>query len=86
MVRWQKSSYSGQGGECLEVSFDLCAAPWRKSTYSNGQGGCVEVSDGHVGIVPVRDSKDPSGPALVFPASAWSAFISAVQAGEFGGV
>ncbi|MFE4974383.1 DUF397 domain-containing protein [Kitasatospora sp. NPDC056651] len=33
--------------------------------------------------VPVRDSKDPSGPALVFPASAWGSFISAVRGAEF---
>lgn len=38
------------------------------------------------GAVPVRDSKDPEGPALVFPADAWSAFVAGVQAGEFGTV
>ncbi|MFE4518764.1 DUF397 domain-containing protein [Kitasatospora sp. NPDC056783] len=35
------------------------------------------------GVVPVRDSKDPSGPALVFPAAAWGSFISAVRGAEF---
>ncbi|MFF3072859.1 DUF397 domain-containing protein [Kitasatospora sp. NPDC057904] len=59
-------------------------ASWRKSTYSNGGGGCVEVDDAHPGRV--RDSKDPDGPALVFPAEAWRSFVSAVQAGEFGEV
>ncbi|MGV9270834.1 DUF397 domain-containing protein, partial [Kitasatospora sp. NPDC003701] len=33
-----------------------------------------------------RDSKDPQGPALVFPAEAWQAFIAGVQSGEFGAV
>ncbi|MFD8701845.1 Scr1 family TA system antitoxin-like transcriptional regulator [Kitasatospora sp. NPDC059648] len=36
--------------------------------------------------VPVRDSKDPHGPALIFAADAWSAFVSAVRSGEFGAV
>jgi hypothetical protein len=30
----------------------------------------------------VRDSKDPAGPALVFPAAAWTAFVDAVKSGE----
>ncbi|WP_307806856.1 DUF397 domain-containing protein [Streptomyces sp. FH025] len=33
--------------------------------------------------VPVRDSKDPHGPTLVFPASAWEAFVTAVREGDF---
>ncbi|MFI7093488.1 DUF397 domain-containing protein [Streptomyces lydicus] len=58
---------------------------WRKSSYSNGEGAeCIEVADGHPGAVPVRDSKNPHGPALVFPASRWSSFIAAVKGGELG--
>ncbi|MFE7564906.1 DUF397 domain-containing protein, partial [Kitasatospora sp. NPDC057500] len=53
------------------------------SSYSNNGGQCVEVATSHPTAVPVRDSKDPSGPALLFPASAWRSFLSAVQAGEF---
>ncbi|WP_328386379.1 DUF397 domain-containing protein [Streptomyces sp. NBC_00400] len=60
---------------------DLSNAVWRKSSYSNGDGGdCVEVVDDLPGIVPVRDSKDPHGPAIAFPAAAWSAFVTAVKA------
>ncbi|MFF8790321.1 DUF397 domain-containing protein [Streptomyces sp. NPDC015125] len=59
---------------------DLSAAVWRKSSYTNGDGGdCVEVVDDLPGIVPVRDSKDPHGPAIIFPAAAWSTFVSAVK-------
>lgn len=55
---------------------------WRKSTYSNQeQGSCVEVSDDVPGVVPVRDSKVPSGPVLAFPAAAWSSFVQAVKNG-----
>lgn len=61
-------------------------AQWRKSSYSNSDGGeCVEVADGLTGIVPVRDSKNPEGPALLFRADAWVAFVGAVKAGEFAG-
>ncbi|GAA2134809.1 hypothetical protein GCM10009760_12510 [Kitasatospora kazusensis] len=65
---------------------DLSGAPWRKSTHSNGGGGCIEVADGFPGVVPVRDSKDPEGPALVFPADAFASFVAAVKAGDFGSV
>jgi hypothetical protein len=62
----------------------LMDAHWRKSSYSGPEGGeCVEVADGVPGLVPVRDSKDPDGPALVFPAGAWSGFVEAVKAGRF---
>ncbi|ROV66880.1 DUF397 domain-containing protein [Streptomyces globisporus] len=58
---------------------DLTAAAWRSSSYSNQEGGnCVQVADGFPGVVPVRDSKNPTGPALVVPAAAWSAFIAGV--------
>ncbi|MFE6050534.1 DUF397 domain-containing protein [Kitasatospora sp. NPDC056446] len=63
---------------------DLPSATWRKSSYSNGQGGCVEVDDSRPGTV--RDSKDPQGPALVFPAGTWQSFVTAVRSGEFGDV
>ncbi|MFD8330706.1 DUF397 domain-containing protein [Streptomyces lydicus] len=81
-VTWRKSSYSNQdGGNCIEVADDfLTAAAWRKSSYSNQDGGeCIEVADDLPALVPVRDSKDPHGAALVFPAGAWSAFVTAVK-------
>ncbi|MBW5423436.1 DUF397 domain-containing protein [Streptomyces sp. BG9H] len=56
---------------------------WRKSTYSGNEGGsCVEVLDGHPSGVPVRDSKAPHGPALVFPTAGWSSFITAIKSGH----
>ncbi|MER6553253.1 DUF397 domain-containing protein [Streptomyces sp. NPDC053741] len=66
-------------------SLDLNAVTWRKSSYSNSDGGeCVEVSDDFAAVVPVRDSKSPHGPALVFAADGWSSFVSAVKDGAVG--
>ncbi|MET7411879.1 DUF397 domain-containing protein [Streptomyces rubiginosohelvolus] len=61
--RWFTSSYSENGGQCVEVATNL-AAPH--------------------GIVPVRDSKDVTGPALTVPAAAFSAFVAGVRAGDLG--
>ncbi|MFJ6611129.1 DUF397 domain-containing protein [Streptomyces sp. NPDC091289] len=40
----------------------------------------MQVADGFPGVVPVRDSKNPTGPALILPATAWAAFIDSVTA------
>ncbi|WP_329148831.1 DUF397 domain-containing protein [Streptomyces sp. NBC_01456] len=64
-LTWFKSSYSGNGGSCIEVAANLIASR---------------------GVVPVRDSKDPHGPVLDFPADAFSTFVAGVKAGEFGAV
>ncbi|MEU5428987.1 DUF397 domain-containing protein [Streptomyces olivoreticuli] len=65
------------------MAHDLAKAQWRKSTYSGDSGDCVEVADGHTGLVPVRDSKTPHGPALLIHARAWAHFIAGIQAGAF---
>ena len=80
---WRKSSYSdGSGANCLEVCDSY--APWRKSSYSGGaQADCLEVGNASTPHVPVRDSKDPHGPAVVFGGGAWAAFVSAVKQGPF---
>lgn len=62
------------------------ASRWRKSSYSAGDGGdCLEVADGLPAAVPVRDSKNPHGPALAFRPGAWASFVGAVKAGAFHG-
>ncbi|MFJ4626186.1 DUF397 domain-containing protein [Streptomyces sp. NPDC088847] len=50
---------------------------WFKSSYSQGDNNCVE-SARVLGIVPVRDSKAPEGPALVFSREAWGAFVDSM--------
>lgn len=55
---------------------------WSKSSFSGNQGDCVEVAAGQLpGAVPVRDSKVPTGPALILPDSTWSAFVAGVKGG-----
>ncbi|MFI0715582.1 DUF397 domain-containing protein [Streptomyces inhibens] len=68
-------------------TIDLSTVTWRKSSYSNSDGGqCIEVSDDLPALVPVRDSKDPHGPALTFDAAAWSSFVTAVKGGALSGI
>ena len=61
--RWVTSSYSGNGGQCIQVAPNIAAS---------------------CGVVPVRDSKNPAGPALDFPAGTFASFIASVKTGEFG--
>lgn len=68
----------------MTTETSLSSATWRKSSYSGNNGGaCVEVADGFPGIVPVRDSKDPQGFTLIFPAETWTAFISDMKVGHY---
>jgi hypothetical protein len=58
------------------VRVDLLRAAWHKSARS-GENGCVEVAFLN-GQVAVRDSKNKSGPVLVFTDVEWQAFIGGV--------
>jgi hypothetical protein len=50
---------------------------WHTSSYSTNEGACVQVAPAPEQVL-VRDSKDPHGPALTIPTSAWRAFLSTV--------
>ncbi|WP_433202667.1 DUF397 domain-containing protein [Nocardia sp. CA-107356] len=58
-------------------------AEWFKSSYSQEQGECVEVAFLDHGMVGMRDSKNPTGPALVFTPGEWDAFTAGVTDREF---
>jgi hypothetical protein len=61
------------------VSIDLSEANWFKSSRSSAGKDCVEVAFLANGKVGVRDSKNPSGPALVFEPSEWDAFTARIR-------
>ncbi|MEV4129376.1 DUF397 domain-containing protein [Nocardia sp. NPDC049707] len=54
-----------------------------QSSHSQAGSECVEVAWLSGGGVGVRDSKNPTGPALVFAPAEWDAFMAGVQGGEF---
>jgi hypothetical protein len=61
---------------------DLSHADWRKASYSGNNGGaCVEVARNLPNVVAVRDSKDPSGPALILSADQWAGFVARIRSG-----
>lgn len=62
---------------------DLSNAKWFKSSRSGGDKACVEIAFLSNDLVGVRDSKNPSGPALTFTSVEWSAFTAAATRGEF---
>ncbi|WP_328318164.1 DUF397 domain-containing protein [Streptomyces sp. NBC_00388] len=62
---------------------------WFKSSHSENGGQCIEVAANLIaarGTVPVRDSKNPSGPVLDFRTSSFASFVAGVKAGEIGAV
>ncbi|TLG17941.1 DUF397 domain-containing protein [Nocardia cyriacigeorgica] len=65
------------------MNADLSEAKWFKSTRSGANKECVEVAHLRKGLVGVRDSKNPTGPALVFTPAAWDAFTGGISNGEF---
>ena len=67
---WRKSTYSNNGGNCVEV------ATWRKASYSGNGGECVEAGVAEAGWVLVRDTTDRGGSTLTFPATAWHTFAA----------
>ncbi|MFK4544561.1 hypothetical protein RKD29_004157 [Streptomyces tendae] len=65
----------------MDTAPSLRNTQWRKSSYSGNTGGeCVEVADNcPTGAVPVRDSKNPSGPVVTVGAGAWQVFVDGLR-------
>ncbi len=56
---------------------------WQKSTLCSNPSGCVELAELRTGVIVLRDSQNPSGPALCFTPGEIAAFIGGAQKGEF---
>ena len=61
----------------------LAAVTWRKSTHSGQLGNCVEAASLDSGEVALRNSRFPSGPALIFSRDELAAFLAGARDGEF---
>jgi hypothetical protein len=65
---------------------DLSGLQWRKSSRSANDDppdNCVEIVTFPDEVVALRDSKNRTGPVLMFTPGEWAAFTSGVRAGEF---
>jgi hypothetical protein len=81
-------SHFGRIGEKMHVingvpADRLVSARWRKSVASNPTGSCVEVAELADGAIAVRNSRYPSGPALIYTRAEVEAFLAGVKNGEF---
>ncbi|WP_280385676.1 DUF397 domain-containing protein [Nocardia wallacei] len=65
------------------MSIDSSEARWYKSSRSGSTADCVEIAHLDDGAVGVRDSKNTTGPALLFTPTEWDAFTTALQTGKF---
>ena len=67
----------------VPASTDLYDVRWLRSSYSTGANNCVETarprSGPWSGLLAVRDSKDPAGPALLFSTPSWAGFVAALR-------
>jgi hypothetical protein len=65
------------------ISADQLRLTWRKSRWSNPSGNCVEVAALPDGEIALRNSRHPSGPALIYTRAEIAAFLAGVKTGEF---
>ncbi len=69
--------------EAKGFRIDLSRAQWFTNTHGGADGdNSVEVAFVDDAIA-VRDSKNPQGPALIFTAAEWDAFVGGARDGEF---
>jgi len=69
-------------GKMSLTDLERATLVWRKAQISNNNGSCIEVAS-TAGKITLRDSKDPSGPTLVYTPAEWHAFLDGAKKGEF---
>jgi hypothetical protein len=67
------------------ASTALQGVTWVKSRRSNSQGNCVELARLDSDSIAVRNSRFPSGPALVYTQAEIDALILGAKDGDFDG-
>jgi len=65
------------------LSAQLRQVRWQKSRYSNSQGSCVEMALLPGGHIAVRNSRDPTGPALIYTRAEIHALVQGAKDGDF---
>lgn len=83
-----------RGGQRIMTGSQRCSRPgipfaiasgqvaWRRSSHSGAEGNCVEAVGPYVGVVAVRDSKDPQRIPLLFTETAWREFTGWLKSGR----
>jgi Domain of unknown function (DUF397) len=69
-------------GKLTLTEAERAGLAWLKAQASNHNGACVEIAE-VPGKIAMRDSKDPSGPVLVYTPAEFKAFLGGVRKGEF---
>ncbi|MET8979154.1 DUF397 domain-containing protein [Streptomyces sp. NPDC004539] len=67
------SQYSIADASTIDVA-------WQKASASGGDGNCVELAP-YDGLIAVRDSKSPHGPAILYPHPALTTLLTALKTG-----
>jgi hypothetical protein len=72
-VQWRKSSYSNNGGSCVQigVSDDTSVVAHKANSET---------------LYLVRDSKNPDGRVLAFTPAEWGAFLVGLKNSDFDGL
>lgn len=61
----------------------LGSVSWQKGLRSQGNSNCVELGRVARGVIAMRDSKNPTGPALGFTDAEIGAMFADIQAGRW---